>query len=222
MPIITVLAILVLYLLINKKYLKEFKVYPLLTVAFVNLLAEILALFLKTHLASNQRDSISSCPYNFSIGIELVCYIIIFKSLFKKKLYRGFLNLTVLMLPLFYVFILVTNIKRFLVLNDGIYLFECFFILVISLAFFIELFLADYFYVSPIKQFYFWLCTGLLICYMGGALYLINEYEIYKISPNLNMILKNLTLYLNCFLYACILIAVECLKKFPTLQIRSL
>ena len=222
MPIITILSVLLIYLLLNRSYLQSFKLSPLIAVASVNLIAEILALLIKYFLNSEQGVLYSSGPYNFSMGIELACYAMIFKPLFQNKKYKYFLNLFILVLPLLYIVILFTGLQNLLVLNNLIYLYECLFILITTLTFFIELFLADYFYTSPIKQFYFWLSTGLLLCYLGGALYLINEYEIFKISKHLNMILKSLLFYLNCFMYACILIAVQCLKKYPTLQIRSL
>ncbi len=221
MPIILILLILSIYLFANRKYLTDYKVYPLLIIIFINLIAELLAFFLNIHYQEIQKSGNTMWVYNFSIVIEIVCYSLIYKKIFKSKCYIYLINLSIFTIPTIFFIVSLADYSKIFTFNTIVFTYECFFILLLTLGFFIELFRADYFYVSPIKQFFFWLSTGLLLCYLGGVLFLINREYIFKISPQINIYLKNLNFLLNCFLYLCILIAVKCLKKYPNLQIQS-
>ena len=183
---------------------------------FVNLIVEVLAYF----LIKFKYEGGSMWVYNFSMPIEFITYGLLYKSLFKNKIYFSIINVSMIIIPLLTLVSFLIN-KKLSPFHSYVLTFGCIFILFLTLSFFIELFKADYFFTNPLKQFFFWVSTGLLLCYLGSFMYLSNFNFLFKKLPPLYSLLKDLNFILNCFLYLCIIISIECLKAYPSSQIRS-
>lgn len=207
----------VLFLLFNIKALREYRVVSLLYIVILNFIAELTVYFI------NKSGFIggSSWFYNFTLPIELFLYCFLFRRLFINTRFRkGLAAASFLMIVLFVMHYFRGN--SFYDFNAALYICLSLFILLCVLYFFIKLFVKDYFQINPLKQFYFWLSSGLLICYLGGFMFLTNAYQLFTTNRMLYNNLKELNLILNIFLYLCIIIAVICLRKFKTSQIQSL
>jgi hypothetical protein len=212
-----VLVIVFAYLIINMNYLKGFKVLPILSIVLVNLIAELLAFFLNRF---NVKGG-SAWVYNFSLPIELICYCLIYKRLFNQKAYFIIINISVIIIPLLTIISFIRN-QSLYPFHTYVFTYGSVLLLFLTLSFFIKLFIADYFFINPLKQFFFWFSIGLLLCYSGAFMYLSNLNFLFRKFTFLYSNLQNLNFILNCFLYLCIIISVECLKAYPTSQIRSL
>lgn len=211
-----VLLIVTTYLIVNMNYLKEFKVSPILTIVLVNLIAELLAFFLNKF---NVKGG-SAWVYNFSLPIELICYGLIYKRLFNQRAYFMIINISLIIIPLLTIVSFIIN-KSLYPFHTYVFTYGSILLLFLTLSFFIKLFIADYFFTNPLKQFFFWFSIGLLLCYSGAFMYLSNLNFLFQKFTFLYSNLQNLNFILNCFLYLCIIISVECLKAYPTSQIRS-
>jgi len=163
----------------------------------------------------------SAWVYNFSLPIELISYGILYKSIFKQKKYIWIINLSIIAIPLLTVASFIVN-KSLYTFHTYVFTFGCIFLIFLTLSFFIKLFRADYFFTNPLKLFFFWVSTGLLLCYSGGFMYLSNLNFLFRKLTFLYSNLQNLNFILNCFLYSCIIISFECLKVYPNSQVRSL
>jgi hypothetical protein len=203
-----------IYLLLNLKYLRDYNVLPLITVVIVNLLAETLALYLEVNHLKNGTYWI----FNFSLPVELISYGMIYQRVFRYSKFNYVIRGSYIAIPLLFLYSLVLN-KSILPFYTPVAVFGAAFLLLVTLAFFIKLFIADFFFTNPGRQFYFWLSTGLLICYLGGFMHLINL-NYFKSIPQVLEMLRSINLVVNCFLYMCIVISVKCLKTYPESQLR--
>jgi hypothetical protein len=212
-----VLAVTFIYLLNNRRNLIEYKINALLFIVLLNFVVELVVYFI------NQTDfkKGSSWTYNFTLPIELFLYGILFKRIFQQQSMKIFISIASYVILIFFVLHYFQK-NSFFIFNESLYTYMCVFILACVLYFFIRLFIKDYFLINPLKQFYFWLSSGLLICYLGGFMLLTNAYTLFYLDKLLYNDLKILNLFLNIFLYLFIIIGIECLKKFKTHQIQSL
>ncbi len=211
-----VLLISDIYLIWNLNILIKFKFVPVLLVVTVNLAAELIAYFLNRY---NYKNG-SAWIYNFSLPIELISYALLYRRIFKQPTYTLLINGFLIAIPVFSIITFFTN-RTIYIFQTPVFVFGCIFILFLTLSFFIKLFIADYFQINPLKQFFFWLSTGLLMCYLGSFIYLSNLNSLFKHFTFLYAELQNLNFLLNCFLYICIIISIECLKAHPNSQIQS-
>lgn len=205
------------YLLINKQRLLESGKGIIILVVLVNVIAEGVTYYLN----GIGFKKGSSWVYNFSLPVEAIAYGVIYGRLFTSDTSRKIISigLILIIIPIGWHYF---NRNSFFKFNIYLYSYICFIILFCSLYFFIRLFLNDYFYVNPLTQFYFWLSMGLLVCYLGGFMLITNAYTLITANKLLYKDLKILNLFLNIFLYLCIIISTECLKRFKTYQIQSL
>jgi hypothetical protein len=210
-----VLLFMFLYLLANIRVLQQYQVLPVLTAVAVNLVAEF-TVFCINNMDTQNR---SFWVYNFSLPIELVSYGLLYKRLFRGSRFLYFINASMVAIPLFTLLSFLLH-KSIFLFNTGVAIYGCVFLLLTTLYFFIWLFQFDYFDENPLKQFFFWLSTGLLLCYLGSLTYLSNINYI-TTSTWLQAVLRSLNFILNCILYMCIFIAIACLKKYPDSQIQS-
>lgn len=214
--IIPLLGVVFIYLLIRKKSLSAYKVWPLFVIVGANFLAELGALLLQ----NNHVKGGSVWVYNISIPGEAICYGFLFRKIFNNLLLRYFISLSIMLIPcialscFFYY-------KSIFIFYTPVLTAESIFLLIVTLIFFVKLFRADYFNTNPLKQFFFWLCTGLLFCYLGSFMFLSNLNYLFLKFRFLYDNLKYLNFILNCFLYLCIIISVECLRRYPSSQIQS-
>ena len=211
-----VLLIVSVYLLKNIRFLKRFGVSIILTVVLINLIAELLAFFLNYY---NVKGG-SAWVYNFSLPVELICYGLVYRKIYTLKIYRQIIDTGIILIPILTIlnFIITKSLYPF---HTYVLTFGCIFLLFLTLSFFIKLFIADYFFTNPLKLLFFWLSTGLLLCYSGSFMYLSNLNFLFQKFSFLYSNLEYLNFILNCFLYACIIISVECLKAYPNSQIQS-
>ncbi len=186
-------------------------------IVVIEFTAEITVYFLN----KNGSTRGSSWVYNFSLPLECILYGLLFRNVFGNKWIKNLISgaSAFVFIPILVNLLKGASFYRF---NSLLYGYVCLFILACTMAFFISLALKDYFYVNPLKQFYFWISTGLLLCYLGGFMLLTNAFSLIQIDRLLYLDLKQLNLFLNIFLCFCIIIATECLKKYKTFQIRSL
>jgi len=212
-----VLAFTFVYLLINRKRLIEYKINELLIIVLLNFVIELIVYFINKSDFKNG----SSWAYNFTLPIELFLYGILFKRIFQQPSVKIFISIASYIILIFFA---LHYLKRdsFFVFNESLYIYMCIFALTCVLYFFVRLFIKDYFHINPLKQFYFWLSSGLLICYLGGFMLLTNAYTLFYSNKLLYNDLKILNLFLNIFLYLCVIVGIECLKKFKAHQIQSL
>ena len=212
-----VLLFVSIYMFVNIKYLKDYNVIPLLIVVVVNLIAELLAFFLN----KSQANLGSAWIYNFSLPVELFSYGFLYLNIFKSKTARLITIIFLIGIPIVS-FLPFLRSGSFLIFNTLLFTYGCIFLVFLMLTFFIKLFLADYFLINPLKLFYFWVSSGVLLCYLGGFMYLSNLNYLFKEYGFIYANLQNLNFILNCFLYSCFIISIECLKAYPNSQIRSL
>ena len=212
-----VLAVTFVYLLSNRKSLGEYKIKVLLYIVLLNFVVELVVYFV------NRSDfkKGSSWIYNFTLPIELFLYGVLFKRIFQQQWVTLLISIASWVILIFIAHHYFQK-DSFFIFNASLYTYMCLFILACVLYFFIRLFIKDYFHINPLKQFYFWLSSGLLICYLGGFMLLTNAYTLFYSDKLLYDDLKILNLFLNIFLYLCVIIGIECLKKFKVHQIQSL
>lgn len=206
-----------LYLFINWYKLREIVLELILSIFLIEFAAEIAVFFLNRYQFSNG----SSWVYNFSLPVECILYGFLFSKVFRSRLVRK-LILGASVLVFFPLFINLFWDNSFYKFNTLLYGYVCLFILACTISFFIGLAVKDYFYINPLKQFYFWVSSGLLICYLGGFMLLTNAFSLIQKDRILYLDLKQVNLFLNIFLCLSIIIATECLKKYRAFQIRSL
>lgn len=206
-----------LYLFINWYKLRDYTLELILFVVITEFTAEVSVYLLNKFEFTNG----SSWVYNFSLPIECFLYGLMFRNIFSYKWLRNLISIASI-LVLFPFVIHYFSPGSFFSFNSILYGYVCLFLLVCSLSFFIVLALKDYFYINPLKQFYFWISSGLLVCYLGGFMLLTNSFSLFQKNKLLYLDLKQLNLILNIFLCLCIIIATECLKKYKVFQIRLL
>ena len=212
-----ILGITLFYLLFNRKKLYDYNVNAILLIVLINFIIELVVYSInKTGFKQG-----SSWVYNFTLPLEIILYGVLFKRIFQNSKIKTIVSVASLgiLIPFMFHYLKAGN---FFIFNGTLYSYLSLFILFCVLYFFITLFVKDYFQINPLKQFYFWVSSGLLVCYLGGFMLLTNAYSLFYKNKLLYSDLKTLNLILNIFLYLCLIIAVECLKKFKTSQIRSL
>ena len=214
--IIIFLTSVFIHLVIRYRYLLQYHVHYLLIVIGVNLIAELTAYYLSV----NHIKGGSAWVYNFSMPTEMICYGLVFKKIYKKTILEHLINFSIVgilgvVIGCFFYY------KSIFPFYTPVLTTESVFLLVITLMFFVKLFKADYFHVNPLKQFFFWLSMGLLLCYLGSFMFLSNLNYLFIKFQFLYANLKYLNFILNCFLYISIIIGVECLRYYSSFQIRS-
>lgn len=205
-----------IYSLYNYQGIKRFGVTPICAIIFINLVAELFAFFLNEF--ETKHGSI--WVFNFSLPIELMLYGTIYKNIFRQVLVKKIISVFIFTIPLLSCLLFIFN-QSVYPFHTYVFTYGCIFILFLTLTYFVNLFMADYFFTNPVYQFFFWLSTGLLLCFLGGFMYLSNLNFLFKELKPVFLSLKTLNFYLNAFLYFCIIIAIRCLKVYPSSQIRS-
>lgn len=211
-----IILVTAIYSLLHYKELKNFGFPLICLIILINFFAELLAFYLNNVETKNG----SIWVFNFSLPIELMLYGLIYKKVYKQPVLKKIINAFILVIPLISCISFILN-RSIFPFHTYVFTFGCIFILFLALTFFVKLFIADYFLINPLKQFLFWLSTGLLLCYLGGFMYLSNLNFLFKELNPVFVSLKILNFYLNSFLYFCIIIAIRCLKVYPNSQIRS-
>jgi hypothetical protein len=212
-----VLAVIILYLLFNRKELLKYNVNAVLVIVAIDFIAEVTVYCINRTGFKHG----SSWVYNFTLPAEAVFYGTLFKRVFKNRLIRLMISIASFGILIPFLFHYLQG-GAFFVFVSSVYSYLSLFILFCVLWFFVQLFINDYFQINPLKLFYFWFASGLLVCYLGGFMLLTNAYKLFYTNKLLYNDLKILNLILNIFLYTCLIVAVECLKKFKASQIQSL
>lgn len=216
LPLINLILLAIfLYLISNMRYINAYGVLPVLVAVTVNLIAELATFYINLHENKNGNFYI----YNFSLPVELISYGLLYKKLFRHTGFVHIINISFFLIPALTVLSFIVH-KSIFSFTTVVAVYGSVFLLVTTLYFFIQLFRFDYFYENPLKQFFFWVSVGLLLCYIGSLTYLSNVNHLAG-NPWLKELLRSLNFILNCVLYACIFISVKCLKLFPDSQIQS-
>lgn len=212
-----VLFFVLVYMLFNWKSIAAYNIQTIVAVVILNFIIELTIYFIN----KAQFSQGSSWLYNFTLPAEVCLYGLLYKRIFNSKLVRAII--TAASLGIFIPFAIhYLKPGSFFLFNEFLYTYTAVFVLIIVLIFFGKLFVKDYFFVNPLKQVYFWISSGLLICYLGAFMLLTNTYALFYTDKILYADLKTLNLFLNFFLYGCMIVGIECLKKFRTYQIQSL
>ena len=212
------LLIATLFLLKNRKVLVNYKVTVVIVSVGINFIVELVIYLL---IRFNVKGGDWGWLYGFSLPIEFAAYAVLYARLLKKGNLWLFIKSLVYIVPLTSVVLFIYNYPK-LMFPRTLYTICCSIVLILSLSFFIRLFIADYFQTNPLKQFFFWLSSGLMVCYLGGFMFLSNMSFLFERFTDIFNDLKFVNFIINIFLYACICTGVICLKKWPDSQIQSL
>lgn len=147
--------------------------------------------------------------YNIFTALEFLFYSFLFHIHFKRPLVKRF---SLLFIP-FYVLLVIVNLLFVQGLNKTFhsytFLLGSFFIVVFCCCFFYESVLPDKIDQQLSKEPFFWICSGLLIFYLGSVI--INALFEFLISNDLQaegrLIYKTITRSLNVILYSFFCIA---------------
>jgi uncharacterized membrane protein YozB (DUF420 family) len=147
--------------------------------------------------------------YNVFTAFEFLFYAFIFYLNYKRRLFK---NIALLFIPLYFIAVLL-NLSFFQGLNKTFhsytFLIGSFFIVVFCCCYFYESVLPDQIDQQLSKQPFFWICSGLLIFYLGSVI--INALFQYLVSNDLQSegkrIYNIINRSLNVILYSTFCIA---------------
>jgi hypothetical protein len=158
---------------------------------------------------ATQIGFVKYAMYNIFTSLEFIFYVFLFYLQFRKSIFR---RLALLFIPLFILmvllnFIFIQGINE--TFNTYTFLFGSFFIVIFCCCFFYEAVLPDQIDEQLSKHPFFWICSGLLIYYLGSVI--INALFEYLTSNDLReegkKIYVNINNILNVILYSSFCIA---------------
>lgn len=152
------LVCLYLYKTLKKTELKYF-----LPFLFLTLTVELTGLYMIMHGIRNYL------LFNIFTTLEFIFYSFLFYKHFRKLVFK---KIAILFMPLFVLAVFI-NLKYFQGINNFhsyTFLLGSFFIVIFCCFFFYESLLPEYLDNNLTKQPFFWVCTGLLLFYLGSVI----------------------------------------------------